>query len=319
MRCPTWRRRQTGRARSRTGCSRGDTVALSGDLGSGKTTLARAILAALGVAENVPSPTFTLVQTYDTPRLAVSHYDLYRLKSARELDELGLDEALDDGAALIEWPERAEGRLPDDALTVQLRRRTADAAPCWKALRAGKMSGSRLCLTAEDFLRAPAGATPRSRRCRAMLPPALCPPAPWTAASAMLMDQPQGAETQLAPRRTPAKPRAGRWVTMPWRGWRAPIAAASPRWRNYLRARGLGGARRSMPPITSQGFVILEDLGDALFADVLAEGGAEETTLQSRGRSAGKAACRDNAPESLASRHRRSMLMTKPRCWPRPT
>jgi tRNA threonylcarbamoyl adenosine modification protein YjeE len=98
----------------------GDAVALWGDLGAGKTTLARAILQALGVAEDVPSPTFTIVQAYDTPRLKVSHYDLYRIKSPREMDELGLDDALADGAALVEWPERAPEALPPDALHVRL-------------------------------------------------------------------------------------------------------------------------------------------------------------------------------------------------------
>jgi tRNA threonylcarbamoyl adenosine modification protein YjeE len=99
---------------------KGDTVALCGDLGAGKTTLARAILTSLGVGEHVPSPTFTLVQNYETPKLSISHYDLYRLKSAPEMEELGLDEALEFGAALIEWPERAGAYLPPDRLTVEL-------------------------------------------------------------------------------------------------------------------------------------------------------------------------------------------------------
>jgi tRNA threonylcarbamoyladenosine biosynthesis protein TsaE len=98
----------------------GDLVALEGNLGAGKTTLARAILASLGVTENVPSPTFTLVQEYETPRLTVRHFDLYRLEKPSEIAELGLDDALLDGAALVEWPERAEGLLPDNRLHVAL-------------------------------------------------------------------------------------------------------------------------------------------------------------------------------------------------------
>jgi tRNA threonylcarbamoyl adenosine modification protein YjeE len=102
------------------GLKAGDAVALWGDLGAGKTTLARAVLRALGVAEDVPSPTFTLVQSYDTPHLAVSHFDLYRLKQARELEQLGFDDALEHGAVLVEWPERAPEALPLDALHVRL-------------------------------------------------------------------------------------------------------------------------------------------------------------------------------------------------------
>jgi tRNA threonylcarbamoyl adenosine modification protein YjeE len=102
------------------GLEDGDAVALEGDLGAGKTTLARAILRALGVTEDVPSPTFTLVQVYETPRLIVRHYDLYRIENASEMDELGLDDALAEGAALIEWPERGEGRLPADMLHIAL-------------------------------------------------------------------------------------------------------------------------------------------------------------------------------------------------------
>src|SRR3954462_6787203 len=101
------------------GLGRGDAVALWGDLGAGKTTLARAILQALGVKEDVPSPTFTIIQNYDTSPV-IAHYDLYRLKSAREMAELGFEDALDQGAVLVEWPERAPEALPHEALHVRL-------------------------------------------------------------------------------------------------------------------------------------------------------------------------------------------------------
>jgi tRNA threonylcarbamoyl adenosine modification protein YjeE len=90
----------------------GDCVAMEGDLGAGKTTLARAILRELGIREVVPSPTFTLVQTYDAERLTVHHYDFYRIENEHEIGELGFDDALNEGAVLVEWPERAEGILP---------------------------------------------------------------------------------------------------------------------------------------------------------------------------------------------------------------
>ena len=107
-------------ARIAAGLRVGDTVTLEGDLGAGKTVLARAILRSLGVEEDVPSPTFTLVQTYETPNLVVRHYDLYRIEDASELNELGLEDALDEGAALIEWPDRAASRIASDALSITL-------------------------------------------------------------------------------------------------------------------------------------------------------------------------------------------------------
>ncbi len=94
----------------------GDTIALSGDLGAGKSTFARALIRALGWGGEVPSPTFTLVQSYDPPdvRVPVWHVDLYRLAGPDDADALGLFET--DAALVIEWPERLGGRLPADAL-----------------------------------------------------------------------------------------------------------------------------------------------------------------------------------------------------------
>jgi tRNA threonylcarbamoyladenosine biosynthesis protein TsaE len=119
----------------------GDVIALYGDLGAGKTSLARGMLKQLGLDEDAPSPSFALVIAYDPPqvRLPVWHVDLYRLESAAEAAELGLDDALYDGALLIEWPERLGSALWDHALKIHLtvtadggRSLTADVPPSWE-------------------------------------------------------------------------------------------------------------------------------------------------------------------------------------------
>lgn len=98
----------------------GDAILIEGGLGSGKTTLARGFLHALGVTEEVPSPTFTLVQAYESAKGPVWHVDLYRLTRPQEALELGLEEARSETILLIEWPERLGPLRPADALTVAL-------------------------------------------------------------------------------------------------------------------------------------------------------------------------------------------------------
>ncbi len=99
----------------------GDVIALSGDLGAGKTTFARALIHSLLEDEDadVPSPTFTLVQTYETRRgLAIWHVDLYRLSGGMDLSELGLDDAFDHALCLIEWPDRLGADMPESRLAL---------------------------------------------------------------------------------------------------------------------------------------------------------------------------------------------------------
>ena len=118
----------------------GDVVAFTGGLGTGKTTLSRAILAALGCEAEVPSPTFTIIETYDPPavRLPLVHADFYRLEHPGEVDEIGLDDYREGAALLAEWPDHAGGFAHEAAcLSIALeisgngRKAIVEAGPDW--------------------------------------------------------------------------------------------------------------------------------------------------------------------------------------------
>lgn len=118
----------------------GDKIALRGTLGAGKTTLARGILQGLDYGGEVPSPTFAIVQPYEPPetRIPVAHVDLYRIEDPEEIPELGLEDALVDGAMIVEWPDRMPDSFWKDALNIELeitgegnRRLTWTAGDAW--------------------------------------------------------------------------------------------------------------------------------------------------------------------------------------------
>lgn len=99
----------------------GDVILLEGELGAGKSELARGIARGLGVAETVTSPSFTILNVYESGRLPLYHFDWYRLESAEELFELGMDEYLGgDGIALVEWPGKCPEAIPEDHLLIRI-------------------------------------------------------------------------------------------------------------------------------------------------------------------------------------------------------
>ncbi len=146
----------TGRlaARIATVAQAGDVIALAGPLGAGKTAFARAFVGALAAAEGrapdeVPSPTFTLVQSYMFAQLTVFHFDLYRIAGPDEAWELGLEEALAEAVSLIEWPAKLGPLLPADRLELDLAQGPAPDARV-ATLTAHGQGGARLARAAND-------------------------------------------------------------------------------------------------------------------------------------------------------------------------
>lgn len=100
----------------------GDVVLLEGDLGAGKSELARGVARGLGIEGAVPSPSFTILNAYDEGRMPLYHFDWYRIEDPNEIYEMGMDEQLGgDGIALIEWSEKAEECLPEKRLRISIR------------------------------------------------------------------------------------------------------------------------------------------------------------------------------------------------------
>jgi tRNA threonylcarbamoyl adenosine modification protein YjeE len=239
----------------------GDVITLSGPLGAGKTTLARALVTHLGGEGEVPSPTFALMQRYETPRLTLCHCDFYRIEP-RELDELGLDDALAEGSLVIEWPERADAWLPADRLDIALEE-TSDPGTRHITLTGHGTWGRRLdrlhalarFLDRTPYADADAqylqGDASARSYARLVLP----------GASAILMDAPRQPD---GPPIRDGKPYS---ALVHLAEDVAPFVAVA----GALRARGL-----SAPAIDAfdlaEGFVVLEDLGNRVFGAEVARG-----------------------------------------------
>ena len=272
---------------------RGDVLALSGDLGAGKSTLARALIrAALDEpAAEVPSPTFTLAQTYETPRIHITHFDLYRLSDASEVSEIGFEDAVANGAVLIEWPDRATSLMGADRLDVVLAEADGGARRSVSMTGHGSWAHRLARIRAMSDLLASAGWS--NARLRPM--PADASSRRYVLATAPGVDpgvRPCGSDTVAAEQPdTGSDPRGltrfrALLMDAPRQPDGPPIRDGKPYSRiahlaedvrpfvaigNHLRAQGL-----SAPAILAhdleRGLLLLEHLGDRVFGDELARG-----------------------------------------------
>lgn len=245
----------------------GDLVALRGDLGAGKTTFARAAIRTLLEDDEaeVPSPTFSLVQSYDTARLAVAHCDLYRIEDESGVCELGLEEVLARGAVLIEWPERAQSLLGEDRLDVEITEADGGARRT-VALAGHGAFGSRIVrlMQIHELLEAKGWGEARIRALAG------------DASSRRYFRLAKGNERALlmdAPRQPDGPPiRDG----LPY----SRIAHLAEDVRPFVAmARHLRGLGLSAPGIIASdldaGLLLLEDLGDRVFGVTVAAGGSQ--------------------------------------------
>ena len=284
-------------------------VALSGDLGAGKTTFARALIRALlaDPAAEIPSPTFSLVQVYPAPRFEVAHLDLYRLAGEDELDELGLDEILTHGAAIIEWPERAPNLRAPVRLDIHftqgsepdLRTIRFSASGSW-AKRLGRIEQMSRFLDGEpEWARATSAYLQGDASARAYARLATSSPAPCGVGGSPTIDGRESPPPGLPHEGGGAGAEVGKEVKRA----QSAILMDQPRQpdgppirdgRPYSRIAGLAedvrpfvavasalrGCNLSAPEIFAadldNGFLVLEDFGDRVYGAELAAGASQE-------------------------------------------
>src|SRR6202451_906851 len=261
----------------------GDLVTLSGDLGAGKTTFARALIRYLAGDDTVevPSPTFTFVQTYELPRFPVVHADLYRLSGTAELAELGFDDLPDGAVVLLEWPDRAAGLLPPNRfdITFTLAPELGAEARHVRYVGYGAFAprAERIALVRAFLDESGVGAARRQRM--------------------------QGdASTRILERLTPAPPRPAPPPVRDGKPYSAIAHLAEDTIPYVALARGLRDRNLSAPEILhadpARGLIVMEDLGEVRIVD-----GEPPAPI---------AECYEAAVDVLVSLHRRRLPATLP-------